>query len=63
MEFHPRIKSDDMPLPIALAVANIFGIFTIAKNVLKAAPRQRRVFGSVGRNTASSPIAGRNAQT
>jgi hypothetical protein len=63
MEFHPRIKSEDMLFASRASVANICEIFTIAKNVLKAAPRQRGVFGSVGRNTASSPIAGRNAQT
>ena len=45
-------------------------IATIVNNVLikterlcGAGLRQRAVFGSFGRNTASSPIAGRNAQT
>ena len=56
-------RESNSTFPIALEVRNIFEIFTITKNVLKTAPRQRGVFGSVGRNTASSPIAGRNAQT
>ena len=57
------MKSEGMLFADRARCANIFEIFTITKNVLKAAPRQRGVFGSVGRNTASSPIAGRNAQT
>ena len=46
------------------------GTATIANNVLTTIPRplrewraQRAAFGILGRNTASSPIAGRNAQT
>ena len=46
------------------------GTATIANNVLMESAecrariaRQRAVFGSFGRNTASSPIAGRKAQT
>ena len=51
------------------------GVATIANNVLMeirriprerrfgTAPHQRAMFGIFGRNTASSPIAGRKAQT
>ena len=56
---------------LSAAAREIGGIFTIANNVLmkirrrptRSAIRQRPAFGIFGRNTASSPIAGRNAQT
>ena len=54
-----------------MAAPKIRGTATIANNSLTGEPaafavpgaRQRAVLGSFGRNTASSPIAGRNAQT